>query len=104
MDDPIELPDGRLVCKAHHLTICGNCCVDYSFMDEILDDDNDEEEEDDEEAKDDDEDDEDDDDGSAHSDDEELLTEEEMAAFRARMVARKGMLSSPLQVFSSGTD
>ena len=26
-----------LCCKAHCLTVCGECCVDYSFMQEILD-------------------------------------------------------------------
>ncbi|KAI1439017.1 putative ribonuclease H1 [Xylaria sp. CBS 124048] len=34
-DEPYELPDGRLVCGSHGLVICGKCCVDYSFMDEI---------------------------------------------------------------------
>jgi hypothetical protein len=98
MDEPIELPDGRLVCKAHQLTVCANCCVDYSFMDEILDNNEDEVDDHNDEAEDD------KDEGSAQSDDDELLTEEEMAAFRARMVAIKGMFSSPLQVFPSGTD
>lgn len=45
MDDPIELPDGRLVCNAHGLVICGLCCVDYSFMDEVLGDSGESEEE-----------------------------------------------------------
>lgn len=35
-DSPIELPDGRLVCSSHRLIICGKCCVDYSFMDDVL--------------------------------------------------------------------
>ncbi|KAF5026350.1 hypothetical protein F66182_1558 [Fusarium sp. NRRL 66182] len=35
--EPIELDDGRLVCAPHGLVVCGRCCVDYSFMDEILD-------------------------------------------------------------------
>jgi hypothetical protein len=38
-DSPVELPDGRLVCKMHELTICGICTVDYSFMDDILNED-----------------------------------------------------------------
>ncbi|RCI08412.1 hypothetical protein L249_8911 [Ophiocordyceps polyrhachis-furcata BCC 54312] len=39
MDDigPVELPDGRLVCRRHGLAICGLCCVDFSFMDEQYD-------------------------------------------------------------------
>ncbi|KAJ4309120.1 hypothetical protein N0V84_011686 [Fusarium piperis] len=36
MDSPIELPDGRLVCRRHGLHVCGSCCVDYTFMDEVL--------------------------------------------------------------------
>ena len=36
-----ELPDGRLVCSDHKLTVCGKCCVDFSFMEEVLDEDND---------------------------------------------------------------
>jgi hypothetical protein len=35
-DSPVELPNGRLVCKRHGLVRCGICTVDYSFMDEIL--------------------------------------------------------------------
>lgn len=31
-DEPVELPDGSLVCKAHNLVVCGICTVDYSFM------------------------------------------------------------------------
>ncbi|SCV38996.1 uncharacterized protein FFB14_07067 [Fusarium fujikuroi] len=38
-DSPVELPDGRLVCGNHGLVLCGSCCVDYSFMDDVLDDD-----------------------------------------------------------------
>jgi ribonuclease HI len=35
-EGPCELPDGRLVCGPHGLVICGKCCVDYSFMDDVL--------------------------------------------------------------------
>ncbi|OIW33173.1 RNase H domain protein [Coniochaeta ligniaria NRRL 30616] len=35
-EGPCELPDGRVVCGPHGLIICGKCCVDYSFMDEVL--------------------------------------------------------------------
>ncbi|KAI7763223.1 hypothetical protein LZL87_013035 [Fusarium oxysporum] len=38
-DTPIELPDGRLVCGTHNIVICGRCCVDYSFTDDIVDED-----------------------------------------------------------------
>ncbi|CAG7967516.1 unnamed protein product [Penicillium nalgiovense] len=38
-DDPVTLPDGRLVCGPHRLVVCGYCTVDYSFMDELLEDD-----------------------------------------------------------------
>ncbi|CCT72690.1 uncharacterized protein FFUJ_12581 [Fusarium fujikuroi IMI 58289] len=38
-DSPVELPDGRLVCGNHGLVVCGSCCVDYSFMDDVLGDD-----------------------------------------------------------------
>ncbi|RHZ63237.1 uncharacterized protein CDV56_108072 [Aspergillus thermomutatus] len=31
-DSPIELPNGQLVCGAHHLVICPYCTVDYSFI------------------------------------------------------------------------
>jgi len=62
-----ELPDGRLVCSAHKLTVCGKCCADYSSMDDVLGEDNEEE-----------------------SDGDKEMTEEEMAAFRARMIAKKG--------------
>ncbi|KAL2176100.1 ribonuclease H-like domain-containing protein [Thermothelomyces heterothallicus CBS 202.75] len=35
-EGPCELPDGRLVCGPHGLVSCGKCCVDYSFMDDVL--------------------------------------------------------------------
>lgn len=35
-EGPCELPDGRLVCGPHGRVWCGKCCVDYSFMDEVL--------------------------------------------------------------------
>lgn len=35
-DGPLELPDGRLICRPHGFVVCGYCCVDYSFMDEVL--------------------------------------------------------------------
>ncbi|AEO53788.1 hypothetical protein MYCTH_2295591 [Thermothelomyces thermophilus ATCC 42464] len=35
-EGPCELPDGRLVCGPHGLVTCGKCCVDYSFMDDVL--------------------------------------------------------------------
>ena len=66
MDSPDELPDGRLICSAHKLTVCGNCCVDYSFMDDVLDD------------------------SPPEPDGGEILTEEEKAASRARTIAKKG--------------
>lgn len=72
MTEYIELPDGRLVCSAHRLVVCGKCCVDYSFMDEVLDD------------------------GKGESDGDEILTEEEMKAFKERLVARKGRFLSLL--------
>jgi ribonuclease HI len=31
-DNPVELPDGSLVCEKHHLVACGRCTVDYSFI------------------------------------------------------------------------
>ncbi|KAL2686895.1 hypothetical protein Neosp_004438 [[Neocosmospora] mangrovei] len=34
MDSPIELPNGRLACGRHGLSVCGICCVDYTFMDD----------------------------------------------------------------------
>ncbi|KAL3470223.1 ribonuclease H-like domain-containing protein [Aspergillus californicus] len=33
-DSPVDHPNGRLGCGPHHLTVCGICTVDYSFMDE----------------------------------------------------------------------
>lgn len=71
MDNPIELTDGRLVCRAHRQVVCAKCTVDYSFMDDISDEENKEE-----------------------SDGDELLTEEEMKAFRQRMIAKKGRVHS----------
>lgn len=38
-EGPCELPNGRLVCGPHGLVVCGRCCTDYSFMDDVLDDD-----------------------------------------------------------------
>lgn len=35
---PIDLPDGRLACGDHGLTVCPICCVDFTFMDELLSD------------------------------------------------------------------
>lgn len=35
-EGPCELPNGRLVCGPHGLEVCGRCCVDYSFMDDVL--------------------------------------------------------------------
>lgn len=32
-DNPVELPDGRLVCEDHGLQLCYQCCCDYTFMD-----------------------------------------------------------------------
>lgn len=43
-DGPIRLPSGRLICSPHHLVVCHRCCVDYSFMDEILSDQDDNDE------------------------------------------------------------
>ncbi|CAM6111448.1 unnamed protein product [Calypogeia fissa] len=34
-DSPVELADGTFCCEAHHLVICGVCCCDYSFMQEV---------------------------------------------------------------------
>ncbi|CAI6074874.1 unnamed protein product [Clonostachys chloroleuca] len=39
-EGPCELPDGRIVCGPHGLTVCGKCCMDFSFMDELRDEDN----------------------------------------------------------------
>ncbi|KAK4170671.1 ribonuclease H-like domain-containing protein [Triangularia setosa] len=46
-EGPCELPDGRLVCGPHGLVWCGKCCVDYSFMDDVLGDDSEKEDQDD---------------------------------------------------------
>jgi hypothetical protein len=35
-DSPVEQEDGTLRCKQHGLEICGKCCVDYTFMHEVL--------------------------------------------------------------------
>lgn len=35
-EDPIQLPNGQLRCLTHHLEVCNLCCVDYSFMREVL--------------------------------------------------------------------
>jgi ribonuclease HI len=31
-DEPIELGNGLLVCRAHRQMVCARCCVDYSFL------------------------------------------------------------------------
>ncbi|KAJ5513056.1 hypothetical protein N7463_002608 [Penicillium fimorum] len=36
-DDPVTLPNGRLVCNLHRLVVCDYCTVDYSFTDEFTD-------------------------------------------------------------------
>lgn len=38
-EGPVELPNGRLVCGPHGLVLCGKCCTDYSFMEDVLYDD-----------------------------------------------------------------
>jgi len=45
-EGPCELPNGRLVCGPHGLEVCGKCCVDYSFMDDVLGRDSENEDED----------------------------------------------------------
>jgi ribonuclease HI len=50
-EGPRELLDGRLVCSPHGLVICGKCCSDYSFMDDVLGEDDDEDEETDDETR-----------------------------------------------------
>ncbi|GAP93144.1 putative RNase h domain protein [Rosellinia necatrix] len=45
-EGPCELPDGRIVCGPHGHIVCGRCCVDYSFMEDILSHDEDEDEDD----------------------------------------------------------
>jgi len=37
LDVTVESADGRLLCSAHGLVVCGRCCVDYSFPDDIID-------------------------------------------------------------------
>ena len=54
-EGPCELPDGRVVCGPHGLVVCGRCCIDYSFMDDVLSnrgngDDEEEEDDDDEDS------------------------------------------------------
>ncbi|KAK6221388.1 hypothetical protein LQW54_001489 [Pestalotiopsis sp. IQ-011] len=41
-EGPCELPNGRLVCGPHGLVVCGKCCSDYSFMEDVLSNDEDE--------------------------------------------------------------
>lgn len=36
IDLPIDMPDGTLRCKRHHLEICPRCRVDYTYMRDIL--------------------------------------------------------------------
>lgn len=43
-DNPVELEDGTLVCRAHFQVWCPVCCVDYSFVHEDRDEDEDEDE------------------------------------------------------------
>ncbi|KAG8801730.1 hypothetical protein FRC17_006564, partial [Serendipita sp. 399] len=50
-DTPIELPDGTLRCQRHFLEVCGKCCVDYTFMREIIGEAEEEDEEEDEEEE-----------------------------------------------------
>ncbi|KAK8024325.1 ribonuclease H-like domain-containing protein [Apiospora rasikravindrae] len=45
-EGPCELPDGRLVCGPHGFVVCGKCCSDYSFMEEVLEDEDEDEDED----------------------------------------------------------
>ncbi|KAL1852110.1 hypothetical protein VTK73DRAFT_9279 [Phialemonium thermophilum] len=49
-EGPCTLPNGRTVCGPHGLVVCGKCCTDYSFMDEVdgSDGEDDEDEDDDE--------------------------------------------------------
>ncbi|KAI8946031.1 ribonuclease H-like domain-containing protein [Xylaria longipes] len=49
-EGPCELPDGRLVCGPHGFVVCGKCCTDYSFMDDILSNDEGEYEDEDEDG------------------------------------------------------
>ncbi|CAH0055703.1 unnamed protein product, partial [Clonostachys solani] len=46
-EGPCELPDGRIVCGPHGLVICGKCCMDFSFMDEVRDEADDDDDDDD---------------------------------------------------------
>ncbi|SPO03134.1 uncharacterized protein DNG_05816 [Cephalotrichum gorgonifer] len=34
--DPIELPNGRLVCGPHRREVCGACCMDFTYMRDVL--------------------------------------------------------------------
>ncbi|KAM7215318.1 RNase H domain protein [Rhypophila decipiens] len=34
-EGPCELPDGRLVCGPHGLTVCYRCCVNYDFGNDV---------------------------------------------------------------------
>jgi ribonuclease HI len=69
-EGPCELPNGRIVCGPHGLVSCGRCCMDFSFMDEILSDQDDDEDEHDEDEHDEDEHDEDEHDEDEHDEDE----------------------------------
>ncbi|KAJ2976158.1 hypothetical protein NUW58_g8160 [Xylaria curta] len=46
-EGPCELPNGRLVCGPHGLVVCGRCCMDFSFMEDVLTDGEDEDEDED---------------------------------------------------------
>lgn len=46
-EGPCELTNGRLVCGPHGMVVCGRCCTDYSFMEDVLDDDDDDDEDED---------------------------------------------------------
>ncbi|RBR12924.1 uncharacterized protein FIESC28_08415 [Fusarium coffeatum] len=37
-DTPVRSADGRLLCGAHSLIVCGRCGVDYSDVDDVVDD------------------------------------------------------------------
>ncbi|KAI1159043.1 ribonuclease H-like protein [Nemania serpens] len=45
-EGPCRLPDGRLVCGPHGFVVCGRCCSDYSFMEDVLSHGEDEDEDD----------------------------------------------------------
>lgn len=49
-EGPCELPNGRLVCGPHGLVVCGKCCSDYSFMNDVLEEDEEEDEDGDEDT------------------------------------------------------